>query len=98
MLRGEQGTAGRRGPGLHRVRILTYLHSATSKAAFCQVVQAVLTKNQVSMLLDTKELHFRHHSMSEDLICLILLEGCFTSWDAEEHLVVCAEQPLRDSL
>ena len=68
---------------LRRVRIVAGRHSVTGEAAFCQVVQAALTENQVSMLLDAKERHFRHRDMSEVVIRRILSEGCFTSWDTE---------------
>ena len=65
------------------MRLLAELHSATGSAALFQIVQAVLSEYQISLLLNVKEQHFKTQEMSEEMLCLLLSKGCFTSWDAE---------------
>jgi hypothetical protein len=68
---------------LRQMRLVAERHSVTGPAAFFQIVQAALSEYQISLLLYAKEQRFKDREMSEDMLCRLLSEGCFTSWDAE---------------
>ena len=65
------------------MRLVAERHSVTSPAAFFQIVQAALSEYQISLLLYAKEQCFQDQEMSEDMLCSLLSEGCFTFWDVE---------------
>ena len=65
------------------MRLLVEWHSATGPVALFQILQAALLEYQISLLLDAKEQCFKNREMSEDMLCHLLSESCFTSWDAE---------------
>ena len=46
-------------------------------------MQAVLLEYQISLLLNAKEQCFTTQEISEEMLRLLLSEGCFTSWDVE---------------
>ena len=68
---------------LCQMRLVVERHSVTGPEAFFQIVQAVLLEYQISLLLHTKEQCFKDLEMSEDMLCSLLSEGCFTFWDVE---------------
>ena len=58
-------------------------HSATGPVALFQILQAALLEYQISLLLHAKEQCFKTQEMSEEMLCCLLSEGCFTLWNAE---------------